>query len=150
VGPIPAAVEEWVTATGKQLGIGDIFPEAEATSSGGLLFPLATAQERTALLIYEDAGYDAEAGLIRFAVADPINDWSNGEQVQIILQVLQIRAKKEARLKRIREILQPLGGRPRCLECVTTRLESFYKRLGLTPKHNFRQPRDVATDCECR
>ena len=125
--------EEWGSATGKQLGIGDIFPEAEATSSGGLLFPLATAQERTALLIYEDAGYDAEAGVTRFAVADPINDWSNAEQVRISLPGVADAAKKEARLKRIWEILQPLSGRPRCLECIATRLESFYKRLGLTP-----------------
>ena len=50
--------EEWSSSTGKEHGIGDVFPESEATASDGLLFPLATSQERTALLIYEDAGYE--------------------------------------------------------------------------------------------
>lgn len=125
--------QEWATETNKMLGVGDIFPESEATASGGLLFPLATSQESTALLIYEDAGYEAEEGLIRFAVADPINDWSSSEQVVIKLPGVTEAKKKDARLKRIREVLQPLSGRPRCLECINTRVESFYKRLGLTP-----------------
>ena len=61
--------EEWASSTGKERGIGDVFPESEATASEGMLFPLATSQERNAVLIYEDAGYEAEEGLIRFAVA---------------------------------------------------------------------------------
>jgi hypothetical protein len=125
--------EEWSSSTGKEHGIGDIFPESEATASGGLLFPLATSQERNALLIYEDAGYEAEDGVIRFTVADPINNWSDAEQVQINLPGVTDSAKKQERLKRITEILQPLSGRPRCLECMNQRLGNYYKRLGLTP-----------------
>lgn len=125
--------QEWATETNKSQGVGDIFPEAEATASGGLLFPLATSQEATALLIYEDAGYEAEEGVIRFAVADPINDWSNSDQIQIKLPGVIDTVKKDSRLRRIREVLQPLSGHPRCLECITTRVENFYKRLGLTP-----------------
>jgi hypothetical protein len=125
--------EEWSSATGKERGVGDIFPESEATASDGLLFPLATSQERNALLIYEDAGYEAEEGLIRFAVADPINNWTDPEQVQLRLPGVTDNAKKQERLRRLTEILQPLSGRPRCLECITLRLNSFYRRLGLTP-----------------
>src|SRR4030095_2453965 len=125
--------EEWSSSTGKEHGIGDIFPESEATASAGLLFPLATSQERNALLIYEDAGYEAEDGVIRFTVADPINNWSDAEQVQINLPGVTDSAKKQERLKRITEILQPLSGRPRCLECMNQSLGNYYKRPGLTP-----------------
>lgn len=124
---------EWSSATNRELGVGDIFPESEATASDGLLFPVATAQERTALLIYEDAGYEAEEGVIRFIVADPINNWSDSEQVEIRLPGVVDTAKKQERLKRINEILEPLSGRPRCMECITLRVGNFYKRLGLTP-----------------
>ena len=125
--------EEWSSSTGKEHGVGDIFPESEATANDGLLFPLATSQERTGLLIYEDAGFDAEEGVIRFTVADPINNWSDPEQVQIKLPGVTDSAKKRERLKRITQILKPLSGRPRCLECMTLRLGNYYKRLGLTP-----------------
>ncbi len=125
--------EEWSQTTGKERGVGDVFPEAEATASGGLLFPLATAQELTALLIYEDAGYEAEDGVIRFAVADPIDNWSDTKQVQLVLPGVVDKAKSAARLQRIEEILGPLAGRPRCLDCITKRIEAFYRRLGLAP-----------------
>jgi len=91
------------------------------------LFPLATAQELTALLIYEDAGYEAEDGVIRFMVADPIDDWSDTEQVQLRLPGVVDKAKSAARRQRIQEILGPLAGRPRCLDCITKRIEAFYR-----------------------
>src|SRR6185369_17196482 len=97
--------EEWSSSTGKEHGVGDIFPESEATANDGLLFPLATSQERTGLLIYEDASFDAEEGVIRFTVADPINNWSDSEQVQIKLPGVTDSAKKRERLKRITQIL---------------------------------------------
>lgn len=129
--------EEWATSTGKELGVGEIFPEAEATAPGQLMFPIATAQESTALLIYEDSGYDPAEGVVRFSVADPINDWTNADQVQILLPGVTDASKKEARLKRIRQILQPLSGRPRCLDCLRNRITAFYRRLGLTPNPIF-------------
>jgi len=125
--------DQWVTATGKERGVGDIFPEAEATGNGGLLFPFATSQERTALLIYEDGGYDAEAGIVRFSVADPIDNWRDPEQVQIRLPGVSDNKKREERLERIYKVLEPLSGQPRCLGCLTLRIENFYKGLGLTP-----------------
>ena len=39
--------EEWSSSTGKEHGIGDIFPESEATTNDGLLFPLATRKSET-------------------------------------------------------------------------------------------------------
>ena len=75
--------------------------------------------------------------MIKFTVADPINNWSDAEQVQIKLPGVTDSAKKQERLKRITQILQPLSGRPRCLECMNLRLGTYYKRLGLTPNFIF-------------
>jgi len=122
--------DEWER---KEFGVGEIFPEAEASAPGGLMFPVVTAQESTALLIYEDGGYDPEAGVIRFAVADPISDFAKEDQVQIQLPGVSDPAKKAERLKRIRQVLQPLAGKPRCLECIRERVAAYYRRLGLTP-----------------
>ena len=125
--------EEWASATGKERSIGDIFPESEATSNDGLLFPLATSQERTALLIFEDGGYDAESGVVRFMVADPIDNWRDPEQVQIRLPGVSDQRKRATRLEKIYEVLEPLTGHQRCLDCLNLRIGNFYKRLGLTP-----------------
>jgi Omp85 superfamily domain len=129
--------DQWTTDTGKELGVGDIFPEEEAIAPGGLLSPLSTAQEDTASLIYEEPGYEAEEGVIKFAVADPIADFANPGQATIRFPDMDEGSKKEKRTRRIIELLQPLQGQPRCLECMSSRLVAFYRRLSLDPVLTF-------------
>ncbi len=124
---------EWAEAGPNRRGIGEIFPEAEATNAGGLIEALAKADQATALLVYETNGYDPDEGVIRFAVTDPISDWGNSTQVELRLPGVPAGAKRDERLQRLRGILLPLRGVPRCRECIGTRLATFYRRLGLTP-----------------
>src|SRR5687767_13701639 len=102
--------DQWATDTGKELGMGDVFPESEAIAPGGLLSVLSTAQEETASLVYEEPGYEAEEGVIRFAVADPIADFADSAQATIQFPDMEEGAKKEQRKRRIIELLQPLQG----------------------------------------
>ena len=122
--------EEWSSSTGKEHGIGDISPSRKRQRMTDYCFRLPDFTRAKRSPVDEDAGYDAEEGVIKFTVADPINNWSDAEQVQIKLPGVIDSAKKQERLKRITQILQPLSGRPRCLECMNLRLGTYYKRLG--------------------
>jgi Omp85 superfamily domain len=123
----------WADAGQNRRHFEEIFAEEEATSPpNGIIVPLTNAQDTTASLIYEN-GYAPDEGMMRFFVADPINNWGDSSQVEIKLPGVSESGKRETRLKRIREILEPLRGTPRCLDCITSRVNAFYKRLGLTP-----------------
>ena len=123
----------WADAGTNRRHFDEIFQEAEATSPpNGIIVPLTKAQDATASLIYE-GGYAPEEGVIRFLVADPIDNWNDRTQVNLLLPGVMETAKKEARLKRLRQILEPLRGAPRCLDCITARVNAYYQRLGLKP-----------------
>jgi hypothetical protein len=126
---------EWIAATGRTAEPAQIFGEAMLTN--GMLAGLVTADLQTALLVYDDSSYDAERGSLTFAVTDPINNWADESQVKISLPDLQDGPKKTARLERLRRLLAPLAGSPRCYNCIKSVLERFYRRLDLQSEVTF-------------
>lgn len=124
--------DDWATSTNRTS-----MPEVFSSFESDALSPLVTAHESTALLVWEDGSFDAEQGTFTFTVLDPINNWADETQVRISFPDLPDGPKKNARRKRIEQLLRPLAGRPRCYDCMKLTLENFYTRMGLEPEITF-------------
>ena len=124
--------DDWANSTNRTS-----MPEVFSSFESDALSPLVTAHETTALLVWEDGSFDAEQGTFTFTVLDPINNWADQTQVLISFPDLPDGSKKDARRKRLEQLLTPLAGRPRCYDCMKTTLENFYRRMGLEPEITF-------------
>lgn len=126
------AFNAWAEAGGFRTFF-DIFAATETSTPTAYIFPLVMAHESTASIIYIDQGYDPDEALIRFNVADPIDNWSDPSQ--IVFSFPDMAPERTAkRLERIAKKLRSLSGRPRCRDCIRSRIVAYLRSLGLEPQ----------------
>lgn len=146
---------DWVAANDTRLPVEEVLINQAFVRGFGLTEPgvpkaglfagLVVAAQTTPLLFDEgeiDRRYDAQAGTMKISVADPISDWADPAQAQILLpdfigkpaevaETAEEQQRRAARVRRLQRELQPLAGTLFCPKCYEDRLRDFYQRLGL-------------------
>jgi len=120
--------QEWTEQTHQERSRDEVFSTFESDAFNVLV----KSHESNALPVWEDGSFDPERGTFSFVVMDPISSCApEKNQVRISFPDLPDSPKKDSRHQRIVQLCNSLAGRPRCLQCLKRKLETFYAGLGL-------------------
>lgn len=121
------AFEEW----GRNIGRAS--HAANALGESGIFRPLVKLYQRSPLLWIETSGesLDAEHGVIKLLVADPIDPRTEGS-FSISIEGLEDGPVKNERLANLRRALHPLQSAVFCHDDVRAEITAFYAKIGVS------------------